>query len=160
MLSRSKMLEDRMNVGPGQYSPVFNYSKEKSPSFRLLICDSVCASNKTLDQKLYPDQGNMNNDHSWQWKRKGMILARTLDQKCRTAECLALDHMNMKMLCLNMVQKWSPVMVLVLDWLWTMKGILLFIQSSPWPRFLWAKKGNIFSHWRNSWKGFKRFFNS
>lgn len=34
MLSRSKLLEDKMNVGPGQYSPEYAYGKGKSPSFR------------------------------------------------------------------------------------------------------------------------------
>jgi hypothetical protein len=34
MLSRRELLEQKLNVGPGQYSPAFNYGKMKQPSFR------------------------------------------------------------------------------------------------------------------------------
>lgn len=36
MLSRSKILEDKLDVGPGQYSPTYHYGKEKSPAFRYI----------------------------------------------------------------------------------------------------------------------------
>lgn len=34
MLSRRNSLDDKLNVGPGQYSPEYTYGKDKSPAFR------------------------------------------------------------------------------------------------------------------------------
>lgn len=34
MLSRRDLLEEKLNVGPGQYSPAYDYGKSKLPSFR------------------------------------------------------------------------------------------------------------------------------
>jgi hypothetical protein len=34
MLSRRELLEEKMKVGPGQYSPSYEFGKAKQPSFR------------------------------------------------------------------------------------------------------------------------------
>jgi len=36
MNSRRSLPEDKLPVGPGQYSPEYGYGKEKSPSFRFV----------------------------------------------------------------------------------------------------------------------------
>jgi hypothetical protein len=66
MLSRSKILEDKLDVGPGQYSPTYNFGKEKSPAFRYSCLDLACAQNKIATAKINQDPDSMNTGRNWQ----------------------------------------------------------------------------------------------
>ena len=35
MMARRELSSEKLNVGPGQYSPTFGFGKEKSPSFSM-----------------------------------------------------------------------------------------------------------------------------
>lgn len=76
MLSRSRMLEDKMNVGPGQYTPVYGYGKEKSPAFRFIMCNAACGPNMTEEVKLFLVLDNTNTAQIWQSKKKATISAK------------------------------------------------------------------------------------
>lgn len=41
MMARRDLSSEKLNVGPGQYTPGYIYGKEKSPSFRYYVHDVV-----------------------------------------------------------------------------------------------------------------------
>ena len=60
MLSRRDLLAERLNVGPGQYSPEYSFNKSKSPAFRYHLYDQAWGPNMIQEEKQYLDQDNMN----------------------------------------------------------------------------------------------------
>jgi hypothetical protein len=41
MMAKRELSQERLNVGPGQYSPGYMSGKGRSPSFRYLIVESA-----------------------------------------------------------------------------------------------------------------------
>lgn len=116
MLSRRNSVEDRLNVGPGQYSPEFSYGKDKSPAFRYFSSHEVCAQNMILvTVYAFLVQGSMNINLISLSNKEDMISEKKLDQRTMPAESQVLDHTNMKMQFSNMDQRWNPAMDLAQD---------------------------------------------
>lgn len=134
MLSRRDILEDKMNVGPGQYSPEYSYGKNLSPSFRSFLCDLACGLKMVclLIASLGPEHTNTN--HILSPKKKGMILEKTINLKAKLTRFLALVLTNIKMQYSNMDPRWSLAMDLGLDWLIVGIGKLFFTKSISWAR--------------------------
>lgn len=57
MLSRRNSQDNRLNVGPGQYSPEYSYGKDKSPAFRYHLHSRSMRSKHDIGGEKLPGPG-------------------------------------------------------------------------------------------------------
>ena len=62
MMARRDLSSEKLNVGPGQYTPGYIYGKEKSPSFRYYVHDVVWGGSTVRKASTFPVPGSTNTD--------------------------------------------------------------------------------------------------
>ena len=109
------MSSEKINVGPGQYTPGYVYGKDKSPSFRYHFIDQVWEESMDKKDRQYQVLETMNTDLILLSKKEGMISENNIEENIKIQKSQVLGLMLINKLSSNMDPSKNLAMDLVQD---------------------------------------------